>query len=110
MPNDDKLPEGIVIKLFDQVKHSSDQNTEQIKDIRDVTNELIKLIENRPDPETMEDAYRSIGVVKSCVEGIKTAVDRLSSRVGLMIATVLITFTVLSFALAILSFMWPKIP
>lgn len=91
-----RLPESIVVKLFDQVKTSSDQNTEAVKDLTRVVSDLTKCIEKQPDLNDMASMCVNRG--HDVQDLLKTTTDtnkktgRVMNRLNVTIITILITF------------------
>jgi len=96
----DKIPESIAIKLFDQVKNSSDQNTEAIKDLTRVVGDLTKCIEKQPDLNDMASVCVTRGYdcaeMKKNIACIGKTTKSIKARVTTMIAVVLITFSLMT--------------
>lgn len=102
--SDDKIPESIVIKLFDQVKESSKQNAEQIKDLTRAVSELTRFLEKQPDQKEMKDDFdihnvetsESLKEIEAHTKNIDGLMVKLSGRVGIMIVAVLVSFAIIT--------------
>lgn len=92
----DKIPESIVVKLFDQVKNSSDQSTAAVKDLTRVVGDLTKCIEKQPDLNDMATMCINRGhdcnEIKNNTKTICATTKKTYGRVNIMIATVCIAF------------------
>lgn len=95
-----RLPESIVVKLFDQVKTSSDQNTEAVKELTHVVSDLTKCIEKQPDLNDM--ASMCINRGHDVQDLLKTTTDtnrktgRVMNKLNITIITIVITFSVMA--------------
>lgn len=98
--DDDKISENIALKLFDQVKNASDQNTDALKDLTRVVGDLTKCIDKQPDLNDMVrmciDRGHAVSDITKTVKETRSVVKDLHSRVGIMLITVTITFTVMA--------------
>ena len=95
----DKLPESIVVKLFDQVKDANMQNSAAIKDLTRVVGDLTKCIEKQPDLNDMASmcvnrGYECATIKKASLETCKNT-KKILGRVTIMIATVCIAFALM---------------
>jgi len=65
---DNRLPESIVVKLFDQTKEASNQNAERIKDLTHAVDDLTRFLEKQPDLREMrKDIKCVLGKVKTMI-------------------------------------------
>lgn len=74
-----RVPESIVVKLFDQAKEAADQNAERIKDLTRAVDDLTRFLEKQPDLKEMRRDIR-------CLLG----------KVKTMIVVVVVTFTLMA--------------
>jgi len=100
MVTDEKIPESVVIKLFDQAKESNQQNANAIRDLTRVVSELVKCIEKQPDLNVLAslsvNRSRDIEEIKTTMYNINNVSKKLLSRVIFMIAVVTITFSLMT--------------
>ena len=93
--SDDKLPESIVVKLFDQAKEANNQNTEAVKDLTHVVNDLVRIMEKQPDLNKLTSVCQNRGhdveEMKNGIKCIGKTTKKILNKVTIMIATVLIT-------------------
>lgn len=98
--DDDKISENIALKLFDQVKNASDQNTDALKDLTRVVGDLTKCIDKQPDLNDMArmciDRGHAVSDIVVTVKETERVAKSLHSRVGIMLITVTITFTLMA--------------
>jgi hypothetical protein len=96
----DKISENIALKLFDQVRNSSDQHTNALKDLTHVVGDLTKCIEKQPDLNDMAkmciNRGHDVSDLRKTTQETNQIVKALRSRVGIMILTVVITFAVMT--------------
>jgi len=100
MATDEKIPESVVIKLFDQTKESNQQNASAIRDLTRVVSELTKCIEKQPDLNVLAslsvNRSRDIEEIKTTMYTISEVSKKLLTRVIFMIAVVTITFSLMT--------------
>lgn len=66
--NNNRVPESIVVKLFDQTKEASNQNAERIKDLTRAVDDLTRFLEKQPDLKEMRDDVKCLlGKVKTMI-------------------------------------------
>ncbi len=94
--SDDKLPESIVVKLFDQAKEANNQNTEAVKDLTHVVNDLVRIMEKQPDLNNMvsvcQGRGRDVEEIKKGIECTGKVTKKILSKINLMIITVVVAF------------------
>jgi len=105
--NNGKLPESIVIKLFDQVKDANKQNTESIKDLVNALCDLTRCIEKQPDLNEMSRVCINRGhYISDIIKGIEDLdkntkkanlyLDKVLKKINSMIFVVLIVFAIMT--------------
>ena len=76
--NNNRVPESIVVKLFDQTKEASNQNSERIRDLTRAFDDLTRFLEKQPDLKEMKDD------IKSLLSKVKTMILVVIVAFGLM--------------------------
>lgn len=114
--DNNKLPESIVVKLFDQTKEASNQNAECIKDLTHAVNELTRFLEKQPDLKDIKDCVdlhidvseEQLKEINKDTKCIKDNVKTLLSRVKTMIIIVIVTFALMTTAYFVVSAVYDR--
>ena len=96
MDNGSKIPISVILKLFDQVKESSSDNTEAIKEVKEAIKEWLIYEKAQPSHKDMAKDIDSCKRHLETIGSMDKSLHSLKSWVKTMILVVLVTFSILT--------------